>query len=660
MTLSMLGNSCYIASCNISSISLPDESHLGAKCRRLANRAGIDSVGPVNRGLPEGKTLLIRALLILLVTLAAAGARAEPLHGIAMHGRPALPADYRHFPYVRPDVAKGGRLAFGVVGTFNNLNPFIIKSQRTTARGMWDPELGNLVIEPLMMRSRDEPFTMYGLLAETVEWDDDRTFIQFNLNPKARWSDGKPVTPEDVMFTFELMRDKGRPPFSTRLNSVEKMEKVGERSVRFTFKPGTDRELPLLLALSPVLPRHATNAETFDQTTLKPMIGSGPYLIDQIKPGEKIVYRRNPDYWARDLPSKVGFDNFDEISIEYFLQDNTLYEAFKKGEVDFYREGSPRNWQRSYDFPAVTRGDVIKDSFKSRLPANMYAMVFNTRKAVFADRKVREGLQLAFDFEWVNRNLWGGAYSRTQGFWQNSDLSSLDRPASDRERALLGDAVKRIDPEILAGTYRLPVTDASGRDRTILRKAYDLLVSAGYRIEEGMMRDAQGRPLTFEILCQNIEQEKIALAFQRNLAALGVTVTIRTVEDAQYQERVQKFDYDMVMKTYAATLSPGIEQISRWGSVARDVRGSENMAGAADPDTDRLIKAIIDAREMDDFVAAVRAHDRLLIASRYVIPLHHVGEIWIARWKHIGYPDYLPLYGPQYQTWWDERVQDKK
>ncbi len=278
-------------------------------------------------------------------------ALAAPVHGIAMHGAPALPADYTHFPYVNPAVKKGGSITYGVVGTFDSLNAFILKSMRTTARGIWDPGFGNLVYESLMTRSSDEPFTLYGLLAESVEMDDQRKWIQFNLNPKAKWSDGQPVTPDDVIFSFELLRDKGRIPFSTRLDAVAKMEKVGEHGVRFTFNDKADREFPLILAYgTPILPKHAIDPATFDQTTLKPPVGSGPYLVKSVSPGDRIVYQRDPNYWGKDIPSKVGFDNYDRITIEYFLQDNSLFEAFKKGEVDIYPDGSPTHWATAYDF----------------------------------------------------------------------------------------------------------------------------------------------------------------------------------------------------------------------------------------------------------------------------------------------------------------------
>lgn len=603
----------------------------------------------------------MRALVLGLALLAAAiaprGASADPVHAIAMHGAPALPADFKAFPYVNPAAKKGGHVAYGVVGTFDNLNPFILKSMRTTARGMLDPEYGNLVYDSLMSRSRDEPFSLYGLLAETVEWDEDRTFIQFNLNPKAKWADGQPVTPEDVIFTFELFRDKGRVPFSTRLDKVSKMEKVGERSVRFTFNEKSDREFPLLIAMTPILPKHATKVDTFDQTTLEFPLGSGPYRVKSVSTGQRIVYQRNPDYWAMDLPSKVGMDNYDEISVEYFLQDSTLFEAFKKGEIDLYPEGSPTRWSRSYTFPAVSSGEVIKDTFTPKTPSGMLGFVFNLRRPIFQDMKLRQGLALVFDFEWANKNLFDNAYTRTQSFWQNSTLSYLGNPADDRELALLGDIRNRINPAILDGSYRLPVTDASGRDRNVLREAVTLLREAGYSIKDGKMVSAEGRPLSFEIMTQNDSQEKMALAYQRSLAALGVEANVRTVDDSQYQQRSQSFDYDVIIKSYPSSLSPGIEQVGRWSSVSRDRPGSDNFAGVADKDVDTLVNAILQARTIEDFTAAVRAHDRLLVSNTFLVPLYHVPAQWVARHKRIGRPSTVPLYGYSLSTWWDQSVQ---
>lgn len=600
---------------------------------------------------------MLRVILPIAFTLFCGAVAAAPLHGIAMHGEPALPPDYKHFSYVNPGVKKGGKITYGVVGTFDNLNPFILKSMRTTARGMWDPEYGNLVYESLMQRSRDEPFTLYGLLAETVEWDEDRTFVQFNLNPKAKWSDGQPVTPEDVIFSFELLRDKGRVPFASRLSLVSKMEKVGEHGVRFTFNDKADRETPMVFGLMPVLPKHAIDPETFDRTTLVPPVGSGPYKIKTVKPGESITYERDPNYWGEDIPSKVGMDNYDQITVQYFLQDTTLFEAFKKGDIDVYPDGSPGHWATAYNFPAVFAGAVIKDTFQPKLPSGMFGFVFNTRRPVFANAKVREGLSLIFDFEWANRTLYSNAYKRTQSFWQNSALSSFGVPADAREIQMLGPIKEKIDPAILDGTYKLPLSDGSGRDRNVLKQALQTLKEGGYSIKDGKMVDANGKLLAFEIMTQNADQEKLAIAYQRSLHALGIAASIRTVDDSQYQSRTNSFDYDVILKSYPSSLSPGNEQLSYWSSAARDRQGSSNFAGVTDPDVDTLIRHILTARSDEDFTAAVRSHDRLLLSGHYVLPLYHLDQQWIARNKRIGRPDGAPLYGYQLPVWWDQSAQ---
>ena len=600
-----------------------------------------------------------RFLPFLLLLVAAGPVSAEPRHGIAMHGEPALSVDYRHFPYVKPDVKKGGSVRYGVVGTFDSLNPFILKSMRTTARGMWDPQFGHLVYEPLMQRSADEPFSLYGLLAETVEMDEERSFIQFNLDPQAKWSDGRPVTPEDVIFTMELLRDKGRTPFSNRLVPVAKMEKVGDRGVKFTFNEKSDREFPLILATAtPILPKHAVDPVTFDQSSLQIPVGSGPYKVKSLTPGERIVFERDPDYWGKDVPAKVGFDNYDQISVEYFLQENTLFEAFKKGVVDIYPDGSPTHWTRAYDFPDVSSGAVVKDTFRPELPTGMLGFVFNTRRPIFQDASVREALALAFDFEWANKNLFEGAYTRTESFWQNSSLSALGKAADARELAIIGSAKDGMDSAILDGTYRLPRTDASGGDRKILRKVVELMKEGGYAIKNGRMSDSSGNPLRFEIMTQTQDQEKLAIAYQRTLKMIGVDAMIRTVDDAQYQARSGTFDYDVIVKSYPSSLSPGIEQVGRWGSASRDREGSNNFAGVADPNIDRAIDAMLGARSREDFETAVRAFDRLLISGHYLVPLYHVPEQWVARRSYIGYPEKTPLYGYQLPVWFDKRAQD--
>jgi peptide/nickel transport system substrate-binding protein len=598
-----------------------------------------------------------RLLLCLSMLLAPALGHAEPVHGIAMHGDPALPSDFKNFPYVNPDVKKGGEITYGVVGTFDSLNSFVLKGMRTTARGIWDPEYGNLFYESLMTRSSDEPFSLYGLLADSVEWDDDRTYIQFNLNPKAHWQDGKPVTADDVIFSFNLLAEKGRPPYNNRLKTVEKMEKVGENSVRFTFNDKANRETPLIIAMSPILPKHAVNADTFEQTSLDIPVGSGPYKIKSITPGEQIVYERDPNYWGKDIPAKVGFDNYDKITVKYFLQQATLFEAFKKGNVNVYPEGDATHWARAYDFPAVQNSDVIKETVKPGLPSGMLGFVFNLRRPLFQNETLREALTWALDFEWMNKNLYGNQFHRTESFWQNSDLGAYGHAADERELKLLGPAKDKMDPAILAGTYEMPVTDGSGSDRKVLRKAVDLFKQAGYTIQGRQMVGPDGKPLAFEVMTQNADQEKMALAYQRTLKLIGINMAIRTVDDAQYQSRSNSYDYDVIIKAYPSSLSPGAEQLYRWGSVSKDMEGTFNYAGVADPDIDRMIDAMLQARSQEDFTAAVRAYDRLLVAGHYVIPLYYVGEQWVARWKQIEHGEKAPLYGYQLETWWDGRAQ---
>lgn len=599
---------------------------------------------------------LLGSLALLAGALFSAGAtaRAEPVHAIAMHGEPALPADFKHLPYVNPEAPKGGKVTYGVVGSFDSVRPFIVKSMRTTARGLADPVFGNLVYEPLMQRSQDEPFTLYGLLAETVEWDDERSFIQYNINPAARWSDGQPVTADDVIFTMELLKEKGRPPYSTRLNRVAKMEKTGPLSVRFTFNDSSNREFPLILSLSPVLPKHATNIDSFDQSTLKPGIGSGPYGVSEVKPGERITYKRNQDYWAKDLPIKRGIDNYDEIVVEYFLSETAQFEAFKKGVFDIYPDGSATNWSRGYDFPAVTSGEIVRKEYDSKTPSGMYGFVFNTRIKLFDDVRVRQALTMLFDFEWANRSLYDNTYTRTHSFWDGSDLASYGKPADAREREILAPYPDAVLAEVMDGTWTLPVTDGSGRDRKVQRAALSLLQDAGYKIENGKLVDTNGRHFAFDLMTQNEGQEKLAIAFQRSLAALGIEMAIRTVDDAQYQQRSQTFDYDMIMKSFSSSLSPGAEQINRWGSASRDQQGSFNFSGAASPALDAAIDALLNARTADDFRSSVRAYDRVLLSGHYVIPAFHLGKSWVAHRSRIAEPEgEPPLYGYYLPAWWD-------
>ncbi|MEM1376880.1 MAG: extracellular solute-binding protein [Pseudomonadota bacterium] len=607
---------------------------------------------------------MIRTFAATLISGAvfASAAFAEPVHGIAMHGEPALPADYTHFPYANPDAPQGGAISYGVVGTFDSLNPFVLKSMRTTARGIWDPQFGNLVYESLLQRSRDEPFTMYGLLAEKVEWNDERTWIEFTLNPNAKWNDGVPVTPEDVIFTYDLFNEKGRPPYNRRMARIESIEKTGDRTVRFTFNESSNREYPLIIGLTPVLPKHAIDLDTFEEGTLEPPVGSGPYIVDSVEPGTRIVYTKNPDYWGNDAPSMRGFANHGTITVEYFRDASAQFEAFKKGVFDVYFESDPVKWASAYDFPAAQEGKVKKSTFVSDRPDRFLGFFFNTRREVFADRNVREAVTMLYDFEWVNENLFGGLYTRTGSFWQNSaELSALGRPATDREKELLAPYMDRVLPSVMDGTWTPPVTDGSGRDRDVLRAAVAKLGEAGYAIEDGkMMKD--GEQLSFEILLGTAtgatknEIERMALSMQRAAETIGIEVTLRGVDDAQFQQRRQTYDYDMTAGSLSASLSPGAEQVWRWGTQSVEPEGTFNFAGANDEAIDALIEEIVDARAREDFAAAVRALDRILISGYYAIPLYHLRETWVARWEHVQFPDGpTPLYGYQLPVWYSTK-----
>lgn len=598
----------------------------------------------------------IRVAMLGVLVLIAPRALAEPSHGIAMHGEPALPADYQHMPHVNPAAPKGGKIGYGFVGTFDSLNPFIVKGN--APRGIWDGQIGNNIVEPLMSRADDEPFSLYGLLAESVEMDDERSFIEFNLHPAARFSDGEPVTPEDVIFTANLLKEKGRPNYRSRFRKVDTIEKVGELGVRFTFGDETDRELPLLIALMPVLPEHATDAATFDQSSLEPLVGSGPYEVSSVEPGQRLILKRRDDYWAKDLPVKRGYDNFDEIRLEYFRDASSHFEAFKKGLFDVNPEGDPGRWAQSYDFPAVQSGDVVKDEYESGTPKGMTGIVMNTRRTPLDDPKVREALTYFLDFEWLNKNLFFDVYSRSGSYFQGSNLSALGQPASEGERALLDDYPDAVKPSVMDGTYRPPVSNGSGRDRKNLRQALKLLQEAGYKRQGGKLVNAEtGEPLSLEYLVQTKEQERVALALQRSLALAGIDLQVRLVDSTQYWDRLKAYDYDLVQFTYTASLSPGAEQNFRWRSQSADTEGTFNFAGAKNPAADAMIDALLAARDRAAFTDAVRALDRVLVSGDYVVPLFNLPKQWVARWSRIETPETTPLYGYQPTAWWSKEAE---
>ncbi|RWP19974.1 extracellular solute-binding protein [Mesorhizobium sp.] len=593
-------------------------------------------------------------LIAAIITLSPQPALSEPKHAIAMQGEPALPADYAHFNYVNPDAPKGGSITYCVVGSFDNLNPFILKSLRTTARGMIDRIFGNLVFEPLMQRNDDESFSLYGLLADTADMDPERKSIEFHLDPRAKWSDGQPVTAEDVLFTYDVFTEKGRPPYSARMSMVAKLEKTGDRSVRFTFNDKANRETPLVIAMTPIVPKHAFDKETFDRTTLKPVIGSGPYTVAQVAPGQRIVFKRNPNYWGKDIPAKRGFDNYDQITIEYFLNANAKLEAFKKGICAIADDSDPVKRERDLDFPAFHKGDVIAENFDTGIPPVVTGFLFNTRLQKFSNPVVRRALGMLYDFEWANKNLFGGKYMRTMSYWQNSELSALGHPADDREKALLAPYPGRVPADVMDGTWRPPVTDGSGQDRRVLKAAFDIFKGAGYALQDGVMLDPEGKPFGFEILTASQNEERLAAIYQRTLAKIGIDVTIRSLDGDQIQSRKQRFNFEVLIGAsgFENSLSPGIEQFGRWGSAAANAEGSFNLAGVADPAIDAALEAMVDARSREDYVAAVRVLDRLLISGHYMVPMQHNTQQWLAYWSYLEHPRKTPISGYRLPTWW--------
>jgi peptide/nickel transport system substrate-binding protein len=597
---------------------------------------------------------------LLAPALDAGKASATESYAIAMHGEPALPADFTHMPYANPDAPKGGRLVQGVLGTFDSLNPMIVRGiavQQIVAV----QQMRGLVIESLMARGNDEPFTLYGLLARRVETDDLRSYVTFHLDPRARFSDGQQVTAEDVLFSWALLRDHGRPNHRQYYSKVAKAEAPDPLTVRFDFGGTGDRELPLILGLMPILPKHAVDAATFEETTMTAPIGSGPYRVSAVKPGASVTLTRNPDYWGRDLPANRGLWNFDEIRLDFYREANGYFEAFKRGLYDFRVETEPLRWHDGYDFPAARDGEVIRDTIKTGLPQPSEYLVFNTRRSLFSDIRVRQALTLLFDFEWINHNYFFGLYGRSAGFFGGSELSAYGRPADDRERELLKPFAAQIPPDILDGSYRLPTSDGSGRDRVTLRGALTLLSQAGYDLDGTVLRQRSTKaPFAFEILVTTRDQERIALAYLRGLKRAGIEATVRVVDAVQFEQRRLGYDFDMIQNRWDQSLSPGNEQYFYWGSEAAEHQGTRNYMGARDPAIDAMIAALLEAREHPAFVSAARALDRALISGFYAIPLFSLQEQWIARWNRIERPRATALTGYLPETWWQRPDQQPK
>ena len=564
-----------------------------------------------------------------------------------MHGAPKYEAGFAHLDYVDPDAPKGGTIRHAVQGTFNSLNPFIIKG--IPARGR------HLTYESLMKRTRDEPFSLYGLIAESMQVPDDRSSVVFVLRPEARFHDGSAITVEDVAYSWRTLKDVGRPNLQLYYRQVERIERPGPRAVRFVFRAGRqDRELPLIMGLMPILSKSYHAAVPFDETSLTPPLASGPYRVHRVDPGRSLTYRRDPDYWGRHLPVNRGQYNFDRVRYDYYRDGNAMMEAFAAGAYDIRFETSEKRWASAYEFPAAADGRVKLEQLPHGRPSGMFAFAFNTRRPPFTDRAVREALAHAFDFGWVNRTLLHGAYVRTRSVFANSPLASRDLPRG-AELALLEPFRDRLPGEVFDEAYRPP--GGSGDLRTDLRAARDILSAAGWTVRDGTLTQAgDGRAMAFEILLADSRHEKIALAFARNLARLGADVEVRTVDAPQYQYRLRTFDFDVIMYRWGVSLSPGNEQAYYWGKAAAAQDGTRNYAGVRDDAVDALIARMTREHERDAFVHAVRALDRVLLWGHHVVPLYHTNEDRIAYWDKFGRPEVTPLYGIVTEAWWDREA----
>jgi peptide/nickel transport system substrate-binding protein len=594
------------------------------------------------------------SLLVLGLLLAPGSALAGPQPGLAMHGKPLEPTGFTHFPYVNPDAPKGGQVTFAVQGSFDSLNPLIVKGE--PADGVRE-----YIYESLLARAYDEPFSLYGLIAESVETSRDRSFVEFTLNPAAKFSDGTPITVDDVIFSHALLRDHGRPNHRSYYKKVAKVEQTGERKVRFTFDTSEDREMPLIIGLMPVLPHHLIDPDKFEKTSLAAPTGSGPYTVDKIDPGKSISFKRDPNYWGRDLPVNRGLYNFHGIRFDYYRDAGSMFEAFKSGLVRLRNEEDPTRWTEGYDFPALRDGRVVKEALPVETPAGMSALVFNTRRPIFADPRARAALIKLFDFEWVNRTLYHGQYARTESYFARSELSSHGQPADRAERALLAPFADEVKPAIMGGSFAFPVSDGSGENREGRLEALQLLEQAGYKLVDGkLINAATGEPFAFEILAVTRAQERLLLTFARALKQVGIDAQIRQVDSAQYQRRKQTYDFDMIQYFWPVSLSPGNEQSFRWGSEAAVTEGSFNYPGVKSAGVDAMIEAMLKAEDRTSFVSAVRALDRILLSGDYLIPLFHLPSQWVSHWRDLKRPDTTPLYGYQIDAWWLDPAQAAK
>lgn len=587
--------------------------------------------------------LLVSGLLTMGGPLSAADP--APVHGLAMHGAPKYPADFKHLDYMNPDAPKGGDVRFAAIGTFDSLNPFILRGVPAVAL--------NGLFDTLLKSSDDEAFTAYGLLAETLEVPDDRSWVIFNLRPQARFHDGTPVTAEDVVWTFDTLRTKGRPSFRAYYADVAKVEALTPLRVKFTFKPGVNRELPLILGQMSVLSKAYYQKANFEQTSLEPPLGSGPYKVARVEPGRSITYVRDPNYWGRDLPINRGRSNFGTMRYDYYRDATVAVEALKAGQYDFRLENSAKNWSTEYDeLPALKSGALVKKEVRNEMPNGMQGFAFNLRRPIFQDVRVRKAITEAFDFEWSNKTLFYGLYARTASYWSNSELAARGLPQGE-ELALLEPFRKDLPPELFTTEYNPPVTDGSGNLRDNIRASLRLLREAGWEVRNNkLIETATGKQMEFEILLESPLFERIALPFIRNLERLGMSVKLRTIDPSQYQTRLDNFDYDMTVVVFGQSLSPGNEQREYFGSEAADIQGSRNVIGIKSKVIDALIDQVIAAPDRESLIQRTRALDRVLQWGHYVVPHFHSRVYRMVLWNQFGFPKTPPKYGVALDSWW--------
>ena len=580
----------------------------------------------------------------LLFSALAGLAVAAPQHALTLYNEPPkYPADFQHVDYVNPDAPKGGTFRQSAMGGFDSLNPFITKG--VPADGL------DLIYDTLMRQGLDEPFTEYGLVAEKIEKAPDNSWVRFYLRPEARFHDGHPMRAEDVVFSFQTLMKDGAPLYRTYYADVDEVIAEDPLRVLFKFKRTTNRELPLILGQLPVLPKHWWADRDFNKGNLEFPLGSGPYKLAEVKAGRSVRYERVNDYWAKDLPINRGFYNFDVMAMDYYRDNTVALEALKAGQFDFWLEVSAKNWANAYNTPAVAQGRLIKEQIPNRNPTGMQGFIYNLRKPMFQDIRVREALSLLFDFEWTNKQLFNGAYHRTRSYFENSEMAATGLPDA-AQLAILEPLRGKIPEQVFTQAFEPSVCDASGMIRPQQRRAYQLLQEAGWRIVDDKMVDTQGKPVSIEFLLAQTEFERVLLPFKRNLADIGIDLVIRRVDVSQYINRLRSRDFDMVVGSFPQSNSPGNEQREFWKSSSADKPGSRNLMGLKDPAVDELVEALIDSDSRQSLVEHARALDRVLQWGFYVIPNWHIKTWRVAYWDHIGHPKVSPAYDVGLYTWW--------